>query len=357
MPAGCAHRSASCRAGLVLTLLLPVLLAAAERIDHQAEQQPAHIVLATINSLSAIPVDLAPDLTDAGVGALPITVLLAQADHRGQCQALAHALGCWWQPTTEGSTLSARRTMAAVGPLRSTVYTSRLLDAYAYEKLILTAMAPHLDGERGLSYHPASGRWSATLDQIGHDRLLALLSALERPAASIPALLPSPGLPPHNAILPLAGSARSWPRLAQLLHQGTALSVSIAATAEPLHQAITLEAATLNQCLALLMSHGVHAAVIDGVLCLDSTPIQERVHPGLRGHVCLLPVVALGDRTAVAALSSRWQRDINPLWWRQPGALLHHLVEAGLLLTICDRHTCARLLNAIERGEHEVLAP
>lgn len=319
------------------------------RVDLAATGLEASVAAASISELLGHPMQLADDLLADGRGGRALDLVLVAADTESTAQALAHALGCWWAPVIGGGARFSRaRTLPPLGPLRVATYTSRLRGAPQLEEQVRTLMAPWLDGERGLVLHPRLGRWSATLDPSGQAELERVLTRIERPRPAVPALIPHPAQPPVHARLSRAIEAPDATALVPALAAAMGRSVALAADAQAAGP-YSLHPAPLHELPLQLTAQGLPADWIGGVLCLGGAA-DERLHPGLRRRLAIIPVRHLAaDAIAITALATRLQQDAAPGWWSQPGSGILPLEDAGMLLVAADDEALAAIMHQLER--------
>lgn len=334
-----------------------VLIAAAAavagepRISLALEDRPAHAALGLAVRLGAGEQEIDPAELGSGAGGEAVVLCLADAAPATVRQAFAHALDRWWAVTPSGAIRYQRAAGLPVAAVSVRIHTSGLVRQADAESRVRALLAPWLAGPTtGLTYEPADGLWSATLDGEGHARLIEALGALERAAAPCPSLVVPAEQPAPDAQLPVALVVDGWADLARKLAQSARLSVSCAPGLPPLDRPLSLPAGPLAALPARLQQAGVRAGILRGVLCIGVDAPVDREHPARRRRVVVLPVPHLvshpvDGEVLVAAI----RRHVAPAWWRLPGAGLDWLPERQALLVAADVATIHAVLDLCDR--------
>ena len=338
---------------LLLLILLLNLGAATSgaRISVSITDMPAGTALATLSELGDN--QFQPDAASLGPGemARQLSIELVQASPEQTATALAHALGAWWLPESGRSFILTRSpAVPNPGTLSTKAYSSKFIKQPEIEATVQAALAPWLGGKRGLAYHAESGRWYATLDESGHERLRQVLTLLERPNASVPPGIPNAADPLPTERLDQSVEATSWPELLEKLAHASGRSVSISATlaAQPLGAPIHLAPQALTTLPIALQQADVQARWLAGVLCLDDKAISAAEHPALDWYPALIPLGHLGDNLTNQTLTVRLESRIDAQVWQRPGTSITYLAEYGMLFASGRNQTIQTLVNHID---------
>ncbi len=312
--------------------------------------------LGTLVELSGVAQRCDVDLLIAGASARSVVIQLVDAGLATQRQAFAHALGSWWAIAPgSGAIIYTRDAHLPHGAQTPRWATSGLRERPALEPAVAALLAPWLGGDAGLSYEPAQGLWPATLDAAGHAHLTEILSLLERPAPQCPDLVPDAEQPDLERRIETPLRAETWGEMARLLSAAGAISVALGPglPASASARDIVLEPGSIAEaCAAITRGEraALHAEFSHGVLCIDTSAIEDREHPGTRRRLAVLPIGHLlrsdldGELLAVAITHG-----IAPEWWKQPGAGITYLRETGSLLVAAEPRTIHMVLDAIDR--------
>jgi len=225
------------------------------------------------------------------------------------------------------------------------MHPSALAQRPGLETQVQISMATFLGEPAGIAFNPLDSSWVASLTQPGHQALVRLLSALERPGV-IPPL--SSAAPPeaHGPALPAA----AWPDQTAALVSTWGIAVAVAP--ETPAQSPAINAGSAAELPARLRESGCQAAWINGVLCIGA-PAIDRLHPGQRAAWAVIPVPHLarrpGDEQRLAeGITSAWP----PAWKSQPGWAVYAL--SGALLISADsagiHHALATLATRDRAG-------
>jgi hypothetical protein len=351
-------------AGGLLAVLLAVLCAGAltagetERLTFRGLEVDGQSAATTYSEMAATRYELDTGALVAGLGSMRIDVVLVDASPAARRQALAHALGCWWALAPGGVVLTRAATLVSS-------CTSTLVNYPAYEDLVRRLLKPWLGRDAGLSLLPDIGTWSATLDAAGQARLSEIISVLEQGRAQCASIISDPDLPDLERPLSAAVHAGSWPALVEALSSAGACSVSLAASAArgPFPGGgVAIGACRLGEVPAALLSAGIAARFLHGVLCLARSGAREAgegQHPGQRRLLALLPIAHLaatrldGELIATSLKSHSGRRDD---WWAQPGADLVYLPPLHALLVAGDAAIQLEVLAGLHRIDRLGLA-
>jgi hypothetical protein len=349
-------------AGLLVTgvLACPQGWAADVRVTYTASDQDATLLISALGRLSGDGYQADTALLAAGIGSTVASLALREAGPAACRQALGCALDCWWADAGDGTI--ALQTGAQLPRMAVTVRTvsSTLLDQPLLPPLVDRLMTPWLGGEAGISYLPNDGRWTASLDERGHQQLVEILSLCERPSAQALSRVTDPDLPDPRRVITSEQTWRTWPALVDGL--GTAILGSVALSPRlRLHpfpaQGVRVRQLPLGQLPEALRDQGVPARWSHGVLCLGplagAEATLEREHPAQRRKLALIPIghllsAAVDGELIVTALKRR----VCPGWWQLPGAGLEFLSGTGALLVAGDadvQHAVLAALAAIDR--------
>jgi hypothetical protein len=252
------------------------------------------------------------DLLAAGEADRPLTAACADRQAVARRQALAHALDCWFVEDGQGGWLFTRNPTLASTGCTSRIHPSALAQRPGLEAQVQAGLATYLAAPAGIAFNPIDSSWVASLTPAGHQALVRLLTALERPGAIPPLLAPAeparsgPDLP-----------ATAWPEQVAALVDRWGISVSLAP--EVPAQAPAITAGLAADLPRQLQAHGLAATWIHGVLCIGG-PALDRLHPGHRAAWSVIPVPHLvrdpGDGQRLAdAIIGAWPS----AWATQPG--------------------------------------
>jgi len=318
-------------------------------------RRPVQDATGMLSRLSGVEHDLAGDLVTAPP--LPITCCLVDATTVGLRQAIAHASGCWWALDARGRTvyspglgLPVNRVLPRQA-MRHQLRSSSLVDRGDLEARLRPFMQPWLElRDAGLAHDPATGDWSATLDEAGHARLEELLTVVERPHARCPSRLGDPENPGPERRVGERLVADGWVALAVELARSARVSVAIgpALHARDPRQQRAIAPQAFDELPATLQAAGLHAAWVHGVLCLDLVAIIDRELPAQRRRLALFPVGHLVTReTDGELLAATVRRRVAPTIWAQSGTGLTYLARERVLLAGADVPTLHEILAAL----------
>jgi hypothetical protein len=343
-------------ASVASLLFLSVVAVSAEtapavHITYAATDQEATVVLAALSELSGVHQELEVELLVSGLGNDKPVFHLEDAAPAGQRQALAHALGCWWEEKPDHGMLFTRQPHLSQGRLEVRNFPSALRGNPSLEGLARQLMVPWLGGDAGLSLHAEDGAWTATLDSSGHAHLLEVLDLLERAQPRCLQIFTDPDLPDLDLPSP-AVHATTWHSLAEQLGRAAHLSVSIGfglLTVPPPAGGISIPATRLGDLPRRLSVVGIEAGFLHGVLCLDDRMIEEREHPGQCRRLALLPIPHLATTPIEGeCIATALRRHVRPERWQLPGAGIHYLEPSHALLVAADPATQAAVLEALD---------
>lgn len=339
-----------------------------------AAGMPAGQVLQALDELSSSHGQFDVDRLIAHADTRNVVISLVNADAAMARQALAHAMGCWWAwaPAVPGSggwpwvlTVNRHLPLAPV-TVRWTTSTLRLRPVLESE--VERLLEPWLGGHAGLAYQEDTALWPATLDADGHAQLAAILGIIGRPEAQCPSRVADPDLPDLDRHLDAPLSAATWGAFADALARRAGICVALgpglrADGAVPLD----LRPGSLGELPGAIAGLGAHAAFRHGVLCIEASApaadipdpdhtesgiITDREHPGSRRRLAVIPLGRLAaDDAAGALLVADLTANVDPGWWKQPGADLVYLNDAHALLAAADPDTLQDLLDAIDAVE------
>ena len=336
---------------LALLLAVVIALPAGEaRFSVVLAHQPAQTALALASRMGAGEQLRRTDELVAGAGTKRITVYLRNASLAGVRQALAHAQGCWWLPDGTGTEYSSSA-FPPLGPIEARVFTSGLVNQPGLEANIHHLLAPWLgDSACGISYLPAEGLWTATLDRDGQSRMIEALTLLERTPAACPPLLADPDQPPPSCRLESPIIAADWADVAEKISANMGVSVSCSGELPPAPPTIMVRPGAMNEICTQLIALNAKATVLHGVLCLGSEQPREREHPALRRRLAHLPVGHLVTSDIEGQLLIGTIRaQIAPWWWDQSGAAIFYQAERKTLVIAADPETLHAVIDLLDR--------
>lgn len=342
---------------LVGVACLPTLHAVTSesRISYVAPDQEVATLIAALGTFSGENIQADVDLLVAGINATRGSLRLVNAGPASCRQALAYALDCWWARGIDGSIVLTANDRLPRGQLDVRTLTSTLRRQAALQPMIEHFLAPWLGGQAGLSYLPAEGLWTATLDSDGHSRLIELLSLCERPLAQAIGRIADPAAPDLRRSTTVEWSARTWPALVDGL--GEALQTSVALSARLRLRAFPVDVfkfpkMPMGELVGRLRASGIAASWSHGVLCLgelsQGASQRDREHPAQRRRMALIPIGHLVTPTVDGGLiAATIRRHVQPDWWSLPGAGIEYLSGNGCLLVAGDADVQQAVLDAV----------
>jgi len=335
----------------ILLLACCVALPAGEaRFSLVLEQQPAQTALALASRLGAGEHLRRTDELVSGAGTKRITVYLRDASLAGTRQALAHAQGCWWLPDGTG-TLYTSSPHPPLGPIEARMFTSGLVNLPALETHVQHLLAPWLgDPACGISYMPAEGLWTATLDRDGQSRMVEALTMLERSPAACPPLLADPDQLAPTCRLESPILAADWADLAKKISATMGVSVSCSTDLPPSPPTISIQPGVPAAICTQLIALGMKSVVMHGVLCLGRDQPRDSEHPAHRRRLALLPIKHLVSSEAEAQLLvTAIRAQVAPWWWNLPGAVIFYHADRQSLVLAADPETVHGVVDLLDR--------
>lgn len=267
-------------------------------------------------------------------------------------QALAHALGCWWNLGADGPLRFDRAARLVPGRQEVRAYPSPLARRPAAEAIALRLMDPWLGGAGGLVLDLPTGAWSATLDADGHAQATWLLTAFTAPRGQAPHLLPDPADPGPMLALPRPPAGADLFAWTVDLARLTGLSAALATTADPAAPAPAGSPATLGEALAALAAARFPTAVVRGCLCVGTAPPSDRRHPAQRRAVAVMPAGHLcRDDAELTELASLLAARVRPEAWNLPGWGIAPLPWNRSILAAGDPPALHAVLAALEAAD------
>ena len=280
----------------------------------------------------------------AGDAARPVVAGCPDGEALRRRQALSHALGCWYALDGRGGWVFTRSSTLPSEGCTSRIHPSALAQRPGLEQQVQLSMAAFLGEPAGIAFNPIDASWVASLTQPGHQALVRLLSALERPGV-IPPFASAAPPEVHGPALPAA----AWPDQTAALV--TTWGIAVAVAPETAAEAPAISAGSAAELPDRLRESGVQAAWINGVLCIG-TPAIDRLHPGQRAAWVVIPVPHLAHRSGDEQRLATTITEAWPLAWKdQPGWMVAAL--KGSLFISADAagiHHALATLAALDRA-------
>jgi hypothetical protein len=262
--------------------------------------------------------------------------------------------------TTERSILLTNQATLTTDKVSARSVNSTLINVADAEKILEQALAPWLSGAAGMSYLPADGMWSATLDDNGHQRFMELLTELERPRMRASTWVSDANDVDVRQFMQHPIDAHNWLDFMQQLASSTDCSVALAPgimlKTFP-EKRIQSDVMRVHDLLSHLSQLGIYAAIAHGVIGIADAPLSamhnEREHPAQRRHIAVLPIRHLIERHDDAeTIMLGLRENILPGWTTLPGWGLWYLKNEQALLVAADiptQHAIMDALHVIDR--------